>query len=187
MRARFPRPGAGFIILAISLVLVVCFMVWGFSTPLLDRVWEIMVRMEQADFAGLEPGEVEDLEAAIEHYPDLGREILGRRPVRVLEPAVQRWSVLEHQHLLVSETWRGEQLLELQVELSPDDLPLVVQLRGLGFEETVEVEAPGLVEIPVELAPGDGPGMLRVALDPAPGAESGRGLRFVGRIPEVSE
>jgi hypothetical protein len=187
MKRRFPRPGAGFIVLAVGTFLVVGFLVWGFSTPLLDRVWKIMTRMEQAEFAGLEPQEVEDLERAIERYPELGRDILGQRQVRIVEPSAQRWSVLGRQHLLVSEGWRGAQILELQIDLSPDALPLEVHLRGPDLDETVEVEESGVVEIPVDLAASDGPILLRVHLDPAPDADAGRGLRFDARVPEVSQ
>ncbi len=185
MSRRFSRPGAGFVVLTGGLILVLGFLVWGLSTPLLDRVWELGVRMQHADFEGLEDREVEDLEEAVARYPDLGREILGQRRIRVVEPTTQRWCALGRQHLLVSEDWRGDQVLEVQTDLVPEALPLDLHLEGPGVNEVLEIEVQGLRSIPVQLPPGDGPSLIRVRLDPAPAAGSGRGIRFIGRQPEV--
>jgi len=188
MSRRIPRPGAGFVILAAGWILVIGFLVWGLSTPLLDRIWQLTERMQSADFAGLEDDEVEDIEEAIAVYPDLGREILGRRVVRIVEPAQQRWSALGRQHLLVSEAWRGDRVIEIRTDLAADALPLDLRLEGPGVDETIEIEVPGLIDLPVNLPISDGPILLRVRLDPAPpAAGSGRGIHFDGRVPEVTQ
>lgn len=186
MSRRLPRPGAGFLILAMGWIFVVGFLGWGFSRPLLDRVWELTTRMQHADFDGLTDSEVEDLEAGIARYPALGRDVLGRRPVRIMEPASQRWCPLARQHLLVSEDWRGPQVLEVSVDLVPEALPVELHLQGPGLEETLDLEAPGTVEVPVDLPAGAGPILIRVRLEPAPAAAAGPGIRFDGRVPEVT-
>lgn len=185
MSRRFPRPGAGFVVFTVGWILVIGFLIWGFSTPLLDRIWQINERMQRADFAGLEDSEVADLEAGIARYPELGREILGRRELRIVEPTSQRWSALGRQHLLISENWRGEQVIEVETDLSPDALPMELSLEGCGVHEVLEIEGSGLVQIPVQLLPGDGPALLRVRMDPSPGKQ-GRGVRFEARVPEVA-
>ncbi|MFH1532845.1 MAG: hypothetical protein ABIK09_19145 [Pseudomonadota bacterium] len=187
MSRRIPRPGAGFLVITVGWILVVAFLAWGLSTPLLDRVWRLTERMQAAAFRGLTGDEVADLEEAVGAHPDLGREILGRRVVRIVEPAPERWSALGRQHLLVSEGWRGDRILEVQTDLPPDALPLELHLTGPGVDETVEIEALGVIGIPVQLPTTAGPILLRVRLDPAPPASCpGRGLHFDGRVPEVT-
>ena len=94
MSRRVSLPGAGFLVLAVGWSFVLGFLVWGLSTPLLDRVWQLTERMQQADFNGLDDDEVRDLEDAVAAHPELGRDILGRRMIRVVEPTTQRWSSL---------------------------------------------------------------------------------------------
>lgn len=186
MSRRIPRPGAGFFVLAAGWILVLSFLTWGLSTPLLDRVWELTTRMQHVDFDGLSDRESEDLEAAIARYPALGRDILGNRTVRIVEPTSQRWNALARQHLLIAEDWRGPQTLEVSVELVPEALPVELRLKGPGLDEALEIEAPGTVEVPVDLPAGATPLVIRVRLEPPPGTAAGRGIRFDGRLPEVT-
>ena len=186
MSRRFYLPGAGFVVLVAGWILVFGFLGWGFSTPLLDRIWQINQRMEHADFQGLKDDEVADLEAAITRYPDLGREILGNRLVRIVEPSIKRWCALPAQHLVFSEDWVENQVLVIDVDFAPETFPMELRLVGAGLDNTIEFVAPGPAVIPLSFAERDGPVLVRTRLSVEVADGPWRGLRFFARPQEVA-
>ena len=186
MKRRFYLPGAGFVVLVAGWVLVFGFLGWGFSTPLLDRVWQINQRMEHADFQGLEEDEVADLEEAIARHPDLGRQILGDRLVRLVEPSIKRWCALPEQHLMFSKDWAENQVLVIHADFAPEAFPMELHLVGAGLDNTVEIVAPGPAVIPLSFAEREGPVLVRARLSAELADGPWRGLRFSARPQEVS-
>jgi len=184
MKPGFSPPGAGFVILVIAWGLVIGFLWWGASSPLLDRVWRMTQRMQHADFRGLTDEEAADLEEALRRHPDLGREILGARAARIVEPATRRWCSLPLQHLVVSEEW-SDQVLVVETDLVPDALPVELRLDGPGVAALLEIEEPGEVTVPLAPSTGSGPVMVKVRLFPAPDPSAGSGIRFSTRPGEV--
>lgn len=181
MSRRLHLPGAGFVILVVGWILVIGFLGWGFSTPLLDRVWQLNQRMEHADFQGLEDDEAADLEEAITRHPDLGREILGNRLVRIVEPSIKRWCALAKQHLVFSEDWVKNQVLVIDVDFAPEMFPLELRLVGAGLDNTIEFVAPGPAVIPLSFAERGGPVLVRARLGAEVADGPWRGLKFSAR------
>ncbi len=187
MSRRFYLPGAGFVVLVVGWILVIGFLLWGVSTPLLDRVWQMNQRMEHEGFQGLENDEVEDLEEAIARHPDLGRQILGNRLVRLVEPSIKRWCALSKQHLVFSEDWAENQVLVIDADFAPEVFPVELHLVGAGLDNTIELVAPGPAVIPLSFAEGEGPVLVRALLSAEMTDGPWRGLKFTARPQEVDQ
>ncbi|MBM4372007.1 MAG: hypothetical protein FJ098_10165, partial [Deltaproteobacteria bacterium] len=164
MSPRFPPPGAGFLLVVAGILGAAGFLGWGFSTPLLDRVWSLLQRTEIAGFQGLTDREADHLEAALARHPSLAQELLGNRAARIVEPSEERWCALARQHLVVSSGWRGKDRLRISLEVGEEALPVSVRIRGPGLDEELGFEEVGAQELSLPLEGHGAPALLRVSL-----------------------
>ncbi len=96
------RPSAGFLLVVFSYSVLVAILVWGFSTPELDRVWLITQQMHRRSFAGLSANDVQTLRTALLHYPTLPRAFIGQSAIGFVEPTSDGWMSLPRPYVVAS-------------------------------------------------------------------------------------
>jgi hypothetical protein len=70
------RPGAGLIVLGVSLLGAACFFAWGFATPPLEKVWRIQIELGLGEREALSESEFRLLQDTLRRYPDLAHSML---------------------------------------------------------------------------------------------------------------
>ena len=73
------RPGAGFIVLAVSLIGAVSFFAWGFATPPLEDVWRIQIELSLGERSYLSDSDFRLLQDTLRRYPALADNMLEDR------------------------------------------------------------------------------------------------------------
>ncbi len=69
------RPTLGFVVLALSWLLVAAFFLWGAQRPDLDVVWGIYDRLQVGDSVQLTREELGALQRTLARHPELGMRI----------------------------------------------------------------------------------------------------------------
>lgn len=159
----FRWPSFGFFFAVGSYALLLCFLSWGFSTPPLDRIWEMLHRLERGATKTLTAREVAELGAALLRHPELADALSGSRTVDFIEPTNNKWVTLERAHLLIRPPKRGAIRISVECRGPRPVYPIVVKLVGLGAVEckkdgTHSLELPAgqpatLSIVPVEIHP----------------------------------
>ena len=78
------RPGAGFAVLALALLLASAFVAWGLRRPPLDELWRIQAGLELGTRGALSDGELALFEDALRRHPALAESLLEGAPSGVI-------------------------------------------------------------------------------------------------------
>ncbi len=70
------RPGAGLVILSLSLLGSLAFFGWGLRTPPLDDVWRIQIEIGLGQGGGMSDRDFQLLQRTLRRYPDLAASLL---------------------------------------------------------------------------------------------------------------
>lgn len=141
-RARLPS--VGFCALIVVHVGLVAFLLWGFATPPLERVWELHHTLKIGKLGRLEPRDVELLRTAMANHPQLAESLLGEGQLGLVSAHSRGW--LETPEATVLRSARAPDQCSMQVEarMPTDAFPVTVDAEGRGWRARVTLKEPGV-------------------------------------------
>jgi hypothetical protein len=153
-------PSIGFVLFVLIHVVAVGFLVWGFSTPRLDRVWTLHHQLKIGDVSKLDQKDHALLEGSLADHPTLARALISRGDIGVISANRDGWIETPFVTLVRTGDSKTTELL-LNVETSPEHLPFKVELEGKTWKHVVEVTE--RKEYAVQLPPPSGKAEIIVA------------------------
>lgn len=118
------RPGAGFVVLAGSLLLAIGFFAWALRTPPLDEVWRIQLELKVGDSPELSAGQIDLLQETLQRYPDLADHMLEGADSGLI--SLHQDHVVDRGYAyLVRKSSSSDSILVVR---SPDARPLTIDL-----------------------------------------------------------
>lgn len=147
------HPSAGFLAVCATYLAVIAFLIWGLSTPPLDRVWrlhhELKVGMRGAP-SKPDRGRVRD---ALRRHPALAGALLAEGETGLLSAHRDGW--LETTEATVLRTANaGAQRMRIEIGTPLDLLPFAIDVEGEGWDERLKAEAHGVLELALKPARG---------------------------------
>lgn len=153
-------PSFGFVLFVLIHVVAVGFLVWGFSTPRLDRIWTLHHQLKIGDVSKLNDEDQTLLESTIVDHPTLARALISRGDVGVISANRDGWIETPFVTLVRTGDSKTHELW-LNVETSPEHLPFKVELESKTWKHVVEVTE--RKEYVVQLPPTSGKAEVIVA------------------------
>ena len=83
-RAHPWRPGAGFVLVSVTLLGMIVFFAWGLDTPPLDEVWQIQMKIQLGEGRHLSKRELVLFQNALTRHPEIARNILEDRDYGII-------------------------------------------------------------------------------------------------------
>ena len=186
MRASGLRPSAGFLLLVVSCLLLVSTLVWGLSTPELERVWLIMQGMQRSGFRSLMAEDVKRLEVALTHYPTLPRAFIGRASVGFIEPTHEGWISLAQPHIIRSGLSTNKITLDIECRAAASSYPITIALEKNVGRRELRFDADGRQSLELQLAQPAAPEIIPVTITSASGSREKDGARIKLSAPGLS-
>lgn len=163
------RPSVGFSIVCGIYGLTLAFFAWGFSTPPLDRVWQLHHELKIGQVYDLERSDQELLLEAMSRHPGLARALLSAGEIGIISAHRDGW--IDTPVVTMIRTPRSSRVLRLVLDIQtpPQHIPYDVELTGAGWQRKLRVTERGVayLELP---PPPDAAELLTLRLD-------GKGLR----------
>lgn len=132
------RPSIGFVLFVLIHVAAVGFLVWGFSTPRLDRIWTLHHQLKIGDVSKLDNEAQTLLEGTLIDHPTLARALISRGDIGVISANRNGWIETPFVTLVRTGDSKTTELL-LNIETSPEHLPFKVELESKTWKHVVEV------------------------------------------------
>jgi len=178
VKASSLRPSAGFLLLVVSCSLLIATLVWGLSTPELERVWLIMQGMQRSGFRSLMAEDVKRLEVALTHYPTLPRAFIGRASVGFIEPTHEGWINLAQPHIIRSGLSANKITLDIECQAAASSYPITIALENNAGRRELRFTANGHQSLELQLAQPAAPEIIPVTITSAPGSREKDGARI---------
>lgn len=131
-------PSVGFVAIVVIHVAAAAFLVWGFATPRLDRVWQLHHELKIGDVAKLKGDDQELLEGALRDYPTLAKALISRGDIGVISANRNGWIETPFVTLVRTGDAKTQELL-LNIETSPEHLPYRIEFEGPNWRQDVEI------------------------------------------------
>lgn len=181
-------PSAGFCTLLLSYGACFAFLGWGFSTPPLDRVWQLHHELKIGRTGALSATDHELLASALRRHPLLGDALLGAGHIGVISAQRDGWVETAEVTIVRTPKARAERLW-VGLPAAPEPRPAQLSLRGAGWERTLASDGASAVVFDLPRAPPQ-PELLTLrmlggAARPEP-AELGVRVRFEPAEPSGS-
>lgn len=150
---RRKHPSAGFLAVCATYLGVALFLAWGLSTPALDRIWTLHHELKVGRRGAPKDGELPALRAALERYPSLPSALLQEGEIGLISAHREGW--LETPEATVLRTAKArERLMRIEIGTPLDLLPFAIDVEGEGFEQRVQAEDHGVLEVQLPAAQG---------------------------------
>jgi hypothetical protein len=131
-------PSVGFVAIVVIHLAAVVFLVWGFMTPRLDRVWQLHHELKIGDIAKLKSDDQVLLEGALRDYPTLAKALISRGDIGVVSANRNGWIETPFVTLIRTGDAKTQELL-LNIETSPEHLPFRIEFEGPNWKQDVEI------------------------------------------------
>jgi hypothetical protein len=146
-------PSIGFVAIVVIHLAAAVFMVWGFATPRLDRVWQLHHELKIGDIAKLKNDDQVLLEGALHDYPTLAKALISRGDIGVVSANRNGWIETPFVTLVRTGDAKTRELL-VNIETSPEHLPFRIEFAGPNWKQDVEITE--RKEYHVEIPPSSG-------------------------------
>ena len=186
MKASSLRPSAGFLLLVVSCLLLIATLVWGLSTPELERVWLITQGMQRSGFRSLAAEDVKRLQVALAHYPTLPRAFIGRASVGFIEPTHEGWINLAQSHIIRSGLPANKITLDIECQAAASSYPITIALEKNAGRRELRFDADGRQSLELQLEQPAAPEIIRVTIKSASGNQEKGGVRIKVSAPGLS-
>lgn len=153
-------PSAGFVLIVLVHCAAAALLIWGFSTPRLDRVWTLHHQLKIGDVSKLKDDERQLLERTLVDHSTLAKALISRGDIGVISANRDGWIETPFVTLVRTGDARTREIL-LNVETSPEHLPFKVEFEGKGWQRVLEVDE--RKEYRLELPPSSGVAEVIVA------------------------
>lgn len=131
-------PSVGFVLVVLVHCAAAAFLVWGFSTPRLDRVWTLHHELKIGDVSKLKDDDRVLLESALADYPSLAKALISRGDIGVVSAHRDGWIETPIVTLARTADSKTSELL-LDVETSPEHLPFKVEFESNTWKHELDV------------------------------------------------
>jgi hypothetical protein len=152
--SRRRTPSVGFVAVCLIYGLLAAFLLWGLSTPDLDRVWKLDLKLRTGNLTALDDGDRRLLERALTRYPGLAPALLEGEDIDILSEQDRGWIGTPTAVLLRSADPAAHRSILMDIQTPADFMPFSVLFRGRNWDKALEVEKRGPVEISVPEASG---------------------------------
>jgi len=127
---------------------LVVFLVWGFRTPPLHRVWELHHELKIGSYGKLREEDHALLSAAIARHGDLARELLSDgENIGLVSANASGWLETPDATILRStQAGSGCEML-LDVKIPEDALPLGIEISGRNWERKLDIAQQGAMRL----------------------------------------
>ncbi len=144
------RPSVGFVGVCLSYALVAAFVLWGFSTPDLDRVWTLHHLLKTGQQWELDRGDRELLGRAMARHPELGRDLIDRAEIGIISAHDEQWIATPTVTIVRTAESERFRVIKVDVQTPQDLLPIAIIAKGKGWrhEQLVERQQPIRIELP---------------------------------------
>lgn len=131
-------PSIGFVAIVVIHIAAAVFLIWGFATPRLDRVWQLHHELKIGDVAKLKSDDQTLLEGALRDYPTLAKALISRGDIGVISANRDGWIETPFITLVRTGDAKTGELL-LNIETSPEHLPFRIEFEGANWSQDVEI------------------------------------------------
>jgi len=149
---RRKHPSAGFLAVCGTYLLAFGFLLWGLSTPTLDRVWTLHHELKVGRRGAPKDGDLAGMRAALARYPSLASALLPEGEIGLISANREGW--LETPEVTILRTAKAtERLLRIEVGTPLDLLPFAIELDGKSLHQRLRAKEHGVLELtlpPVE-------------------------------------
>ncbi|MBN2527035.1 MAG: hypothetical protein JXR76_11630 [Deltaproteobacteria bacterium] len=142
MKQRF-SPTPGFWLLMGTSLAVLIFFIWGFSTPRLDRIWELEEGLKTGRVTQLSRSEKNTFYDVFEDYPDYLEELAGRRGIDLMSSNSDGLSLTDKLVLIRKAALSDCGNFVLDVSGEQSEFPIIFSVQGRSWQKEVEVKVSG--------------------------------------------
>jgi hypothetical protein len=143
---RRKHPSAGFFAVCATYFGVAAFLLWGLSTPTLDRAWRLHHELKLGLRGAPKQDDLGRLRDALERYPSLAGALLPEGEIGLISAEREGW--LETPEATILRTAEAKpRLMRIEVGTPIDLLPFAIDVEGEGFERRVHAKDHGVLEV----------------------------------------
>lgn len=143
MEGNRQKPSAGFWLLCGVSALVVAFFIWGFSTPRLEDVWKLEVKLKIGQIQRISDSEKEMFYGVFEDYPKYMKDLSGRRGIDLLSANSDGLSLVDELLILRTSDASNCGKFMLDVSGAQSEYPIVFTIKGRTWKKELKVTRNG--------------------------------------------
>ncbi|MDJ0766753.1 MAG: hypothetical protein QNJ97_27520 [Myxococcota bacterium] len=147
-RGQLKRPSLGFIAVVLTYGLVAVFFIWGFSTPDLDRIWQLHHLLKIGDVDCLKKEDRALVKNALQRHSRLALDLLDGVEIGILSAHMDGWIGTPCVTILRTAA-AGSRTIEMDIQTPEDLMPFEIRLTGEDWKEQYEVTSHGTLRAPL--------------------------------------
>lgn len=136
-------PSVGFWVLVALYTLVVSFFIWGGTTPRLDKVWELELKLKTGEIQRLSNSEKDLFYSVFEDYPEYLNEMAGSKGIDLLSANSDGLSVVDELLVVRSERAANCGRISLVTGGQSSEYPIVFNVSGRTWNKEVKAKQSG--------------------------------------------
>jgi hypothetical protein len=140
-------PSLGLVVVVLVHAGFVGFLVWGFTQPPLDRVWELSQALKVGKFGTLAQRDRDLLLTTLARHPGLTESLLSEREVGIISANTRGWLETRDASVLVSAQARPPCSMRVATRPAPPAFPVSFEVSGSGWRRALVVRDAGGAEM----------------------------------------
>lgn len=145
------HPSSGFLLLVASTALTVFFFAWSLRRPPLDRIFTLQHELRTGERWKLSDRDLDLFREQMKAYPNLAESLLADKDVAtgigIISAHRDGWIETPHVTIIRHSGALRQTVVSLRIETPSAHLPLELRIAGTGWEENVNVETRGGLDV----------------------------------------